>query len=204
MTHSLRFCYIEIPSIIEQKAYRDTWGRGLDSYLQWFYETTVLLRELLSEKGSIYIHLDYHIGHYAKTVIDEVFGQGQFRNEIVWKRSLPHNDPKKYGAIHDVIYYYVKGENYFFNQMFTGLSEEYKESHYNQVDEEGRRYQLSSLSASGSGPARRFGDQVLEPPRGTHWRYSQENIDELMAQGRIIFTTGNSPRYKRFGCVSFE
>ncbi|MCI0475163.1 MAG: hypothetical protein L0Y55_02860, partial [Anaerolineales bacterium] len=54
------------PSVIEMKAYRDTWGRGLDSYLQWFYETVVLLRELLAENGSIYVHLDYHIGHYAK------------------------------------------------------------------------------------------------------------------------------------------
>ena len=72
------------PSVIEMKAYRDTWGRGLDSYLQWFYETAVLLRELLAENGSIYVHLDYHIGHYAKAVMDEVFGQENFKNEIVW------------------------------------------------------------------------------------------------------------------------
>jgi len=190
--------FVKQPSAIEQKAYRDTWGKGLDSYLLWFYETIVLLRELLAKNGSLYVHLDYHIGHYAKTVLDEVFGQENFKNEIVWKRSLPHNDPKKYGAIHDVIYYYVKSENYVFNQMFTGLSEEYKESHYSQVDEQGRRYQLSSLSASGAGSAKRFGDKVLNPPKGTHWRYSQENIDELMAEGRIIFTTGGSPRYKRY------
>src|SRR5438034_1284794 len=56
------------PSIIEQKAYRDTWGRGLDSYLQWFYETTVLLRELLTDNGSIYVHLDYHVIHYVKAI----------------------------------------------------------------------------------------------------------------------------------------
>jgi len=190
--------FIKQPSVIEQKAYRDTWGKGLDSYLQWFYETVILLREFLAENGSIYIHLDYHIGHYAKTVLDEVFGQDNFKNEIVWKRSLPHNDPKKYGAIHDVIYYYVKSENYIFNQMFTGLSEEYKDSHYSQVDEQGRRYQLSSLSASGAGSAKRFGDKVLNPPKGTHWRYSQERIDELMAEGRIIFTSGETPRYKRY------
>jgi len=58
------------PSMIEQKAYRDTWGRGLDSYLQWFYETAVLLHELLSETGSIYVHLDWHVVHYAKAVLD--------------------------------------------------------------------------------------------------------------------------------------
>ena len=62
------------PSIIEQKAYRDTWGRGLDSYLQWFYETVTILHELLAENGSIYVHLDWHVGHYAKMVMDDVFG----------------------------------------------------------------------------------------------------------------------------------
>jgi adenine specific DNA methylase Mod len=100
--------FIKQPSAIEQKAYRDTWGKGLDSYLQWFYETVTLLRDFLTEDGSIYVHLDYHIGHYAKAVMDEVFGENSFMNEIVWKRSLPHNDPKKYGSIHDVILYYVK------------------------------------------------------------------------------------------------
>lgn len=190
--------FVKEPSIIEQKAYRDTWGRGLDSYLEWFYETVVLLRELLAVDGSIYVHLDYHIGHYAKVVLDEVFGLDNFRNEIIWKRSLPHNDPKKFGSIHDTIFFYVRNEKYLFNQSFTGLTDEYKESHYSQVDENGRRYQLSSLSASGSGPERRFGNVTLKPPKGTHWRFSQENIDELMKEGRIIFTGGGTPRYKRY------
>jgi len=187
------------PSVIEQKAYRDTWGRGLDSYLQWFYETAVLLHELLAVDGSIYVHLDWHIGHYAKAVLDEIFGKDNFKNEIVWKRSLPHNDPKRYGSIHDILLFYVKSSSaYTFNQQFTGLSEKYKESHYTQVDEKGRRYQLTSLSASGSGPPRKFGDKILQPPKGTHWRYSQEKIDELMKEGRIVFTGGGTPRYIRY------
>ena len=74
------------PSMIEQKAYRDTWGHGLDGYLQWFYETAVLLRDLLCEDGSIYIHCDWHIAHYAKVILDDIFGKDCFRNEIVWKR----------------------------------------------------------------------------------------------------------------------
>lgn len=88
------------PSIIEQKAYRDTWGRGLDGYLQWFYETAVLLRDLLTENGSIYVHLDWHVGHYAKIILDEIFGTGGlFRNEITWKRSHAHGDTGQ-GAVH--------------------------------------------------------------------------------------------------------
>src|SRR5437773_6770228 len=80
------FTFTKEPSIIEHKAYRDTWGRGLDSYLQWFYETAVLLHELLHETGSLYVHLDWHVGHCAKCVLDEVFGADKFVNEIVWKR----------------------------------------------------------------------------------------------------------------------
>ncbi len=186
------------PSIIEQKAYRDTWGKGLDSYLQWFYETAILLRELLAETGSIYVHLDWHVGHYAKAVLDEVFGIDNFRNEIVWKRSLPHNDPKKYGSTHDVLMYYVKSEKYTFNQQFTGLNESYIESHYNQTDENGRRFQLTSLSASGQGEARTFDGKLLEPPKGNHWRYSQVKIDELLKSGRIVFTKNGTPRFVRY------
>jgi adenine specific DNA methylase Mod len=97
------FTFVKEPSIIEHKAYRDTWGRGLDSYLQWFYETAVLLHELLHENGSIYVHLDYHVSHYAKTVLDEIFGSECFQNEIVWKRQSAHSDAKRYGPIHDTI-----------------------------------------------------------------------------------------------------
>src|ERR1039457_6155497 len=186
------------PSIIEHKAYRDTWGRGLNSYMQWFYETAALLQELLHENGSLYVHLDWHVGHYAKTVLDEVFGGDYFKNEIVWKRSLPHNDPKKFGSIHDVILFYTKGDSYTFNQQFIAQSEEYKKSHYTQKDSDGRIYRLQSLSASGAGPARKFGDKQIAPPKGTHWRFSQERIDELLSKGLIVFTSTGQPNFKRY------
>jgi adenine-specific DNA-methyltransferase len=94
------------PSVVEQKAYRDTWGRGLESYLQWFYEGAVTLRDLLSTRGSIYVHLDWHIAHYVKVVLDEIFGIETFKNEIVWRRAHTHNDPGGYGRVHDTILYY--------------------------------------------------------------------------------------------------
>src|SRR5437870_6795844 len=83
--------FVKEPSILEQKAYRDTWGRGLDSYLQWFYETAIFLHELLAENGSIYVHLDWHVGHYVKTVLDEVFGKEHFMNEIARVKCNPKN-----------------------------------------------------------------------------------------------------------------
>lgn len=99
------------PSIIEQKAYRDTWGRGLDSYLQWFYETVMLLRDLLADHGSIYVHLDWNVAHYAKVVLDEVFGTESFQREIIWRIgwvSGYKSAAKNWVRNHDTILFYVK------------------------------------------------------------------------------------------------
>ena len=112
------------PSIIEQKAYRDTWGKGIDSYLQWFYETMVLLRELLAEDGSIYVHCDWHIGHYAKGVLDEVFGSTNFRNEISWKRSsIATNVAAQWRNSHDVILFYSKSPDNLFHVQYGEYTE---------------------------------------------------------------------------------
>ncbi len=186
------------PSVLEELAYRDTWGKGADSFVAMIYERLFLMHGLLADDAAIYVHCDYRVNSYIRLVLDEIFGKQNFKNEIIWKRSLPHNDPKKYGAIHDSILYYVKGDDYLFNQQFTEQSEEYKKSHYTQKDPDGRVYRLQSLSASGSGPARKFGDKTLAPPSGTHWRFSQENIDELLKRGLIVFTSTGQPNYKRY------
>jgi adenine-specific DNA-methyltransferase len=132
------------PSVIEQKAYRDTWGRGLDSYLQWLSETVVLAHELLKNEGSIYVHLDWNVAHYAKIILDEVFGADRFVNEVVWKRTFARSDSKTYNHIHDVILFYSKGETFTWNAQYTEYSEEYGSEKYDQVDENGRKYQLTS------------------------------------------------------------
>lgn len=118
--------FLKQPSIIEQKAYRDTWGKGLDSYLQWFYETAVLLRELLAEDGSIYVHLDWHIGHYAKAVLDEVFGYENFLNEIAWTYfAFKRKTAKKFPMKHDTIMSWSKIDKYTWNTQYKPHKEEY-------------------------------------------------------------------------------
>lgn len=108
--------FIKEPNIIEQKAYRDTWGHGLDSYLQWFYETVILLRELLADDGSIYVHLDWHIGHYVKNLLDEVFGQENLRNEIIWCYTGPGSPGmQQFNRKHDTIFWYSKSAKWIFN-----------------------------------------------------------------------------------------
>ena len=102
------------PSLIEQKAYRDTWGKGLDSYVQWFYETVIILRELLAENGTILVHLDYRIGHYAKAILDEVFGIENNINEIIWHYKTFQGQTHRYFARkHDNLFWYSKTEGQF-------------------------------------------------------------------------------------------
>jgi adenine-specific DNA-methyltransferase len=105
------------PTLIERKAYRDTWGgdNSLDKYLAWFYSTIFHLRELLSDTGSIYVHLDWHVGHSAKLVLDEVFGVENFRNEIVWHYyNKFQGNVNRFASDHDVIFWYSKTAKYKF------------------------------------------------------------------------------------------
>jgi adenine-specific DNA-methyltransferase len=190
--------FVKEPSIIEQKAYRDTWGRGLDSYLLWFLETVVLLRDLLSDDGSIYVHLDWHVGHYAKTVLDEVMGYDSIRSQIIWQRVTSHSDTKGFGFNHDMILVYSKGANFKWEPQHVPHDASYINSHYTQYDKDGRQFRWDNATAAGTGPARRFFSKLIAPPAGTHWRWSQENIDRLIEEGRIELTSKGMPQYKRY------
>jgi len=130
------------PSVIEEKAYRDTWGKGLDSYLQMMYERLVLMRELLVENGSIYVHLDATVGHYVKAIMDEIFGKENFRREIIWVMSGAAGYKglaRNYIRGHDIILYYTKSDECVFNKVYKPYSKE-QLSRFSSVDEEGRRY----------------------------------------------------------------
>lgn len=118
--------FIKQPNIIEQKAYRDTWGRGLDSYMQWFFETAIYLRELLAENGSIYVHVDWHVSHYVKPILDEIFGYENFKNEIIWNYETYSGSVKRYfPRKHDVILFYTKSNDYHFELPYL---DDYEES----------------------------------------------------------------------------
>jgi len=121
---SERTSFTKQPSILEQKAYRDTWGQGLDSYVHWFNETVALLRDLLSEDGNIYVQLDSHVVHYAKAVLDEVFGADNFRAELIWKRATKLTNLKNYGVEHDTILFYSKSADFDFAQQYKPLKEQ--------------------------------------------------------------------------------
>lgn len=110
--------YSKIQSVIEEKAYRDTWGAGRSSYLQMLLTRLILCRELLSETGSIVVHMDWHQGHYAKLLLDEVFGESNFRNEIVWwYYNKYQGNINRFASNHDVLLWYSKSERYTFNKI---------------------------------------------------------------------------------------
>ena len=103
------------PTVIEQFAYADTWEEGTVSYLRMMYPRLMLMRELLSDRGSIYVHIDWHVGHYVKILMDEIFGKENFRNEIVWCYTSASNVKRDFAKKHDCIYRYSKSDNYCFN-----------------------------------------------------------------------------------------
>ena len=186
------------PSVLERLAYRDTWEAGTDSYLDMLYPRLQLMRRLLSEPGSLYLHIGTNISHYVRVLLDEVFGSDHFRNQITWKRTFAHSDAKRFGNVDDTILFYTKSDAYLFNRPVKPHSDEYIKSHYRQEDADGRKYQLVTLSAAGPGPARRFGNRLIEPPPGRHWAWSQERIDEGIARGAIVFSANDNPKLKQY------
>ena len=127
-------------SVLQQTMYFDIWNN--DSYLQFMYERLILLKELLAETGSIYVHLDWHVGHYVKLIMDEVFGQENFKNDIIWDKGFRGTESRSiYQHAHDIILWYVKSENYIWNQIGQPYRDE-DMNRYNKIDEEGERYAL--------------------------------------------------------------
>lgn len=193
----------KLPSLIEQKAYRDTWSRGLDSYLSWFYESALLLHELLSQTGSIYVHLDWRMVHYTKAILDEIFGSDNFRNEITWKRSaIATSVSTQWRNSHDTILFYTKGSSATFNVQFGEYSASSKK-HYSFSDETGI-YQPVPILASGrssgeTGQIWRNIDPNVLGKNGMHWLKKPSVLDELDEQGQIYWPEkGGLPRLKYY------
>lgn len=113
------------PSVIEELAYRDTWGKGADSFIAMIYERLTLMRDLLADDGSIYVHCDYRVSSYMRLVLDEVFGNNNFRNEIIWYYETYQGTVKNYyPRKHDTIFFYTKSDNYNFSLQHAGNPED--------------------------------------------------------------------------------
>jgi site-specific DNA-methyltransferase (adenine-specific)/adenine-specific DNA-methyltransferase len=183
----------------EEKQYGDIWNN--DEYLQFMYERLVLLRELLTSKGTIYLHCDHRRGHHLKCILDEVFGSENCITTITWKRSTAHSDSKQgrlaYGDISDVIHVYSKTSEYTFNTQYVPYTQEYIDKYYRYKDQDGRRYWLDNLQAPGGAAKGNPYYEVMGVSR--YWRYSKAKMAQLIEAGRVIQTApGRVPQFKRY------
>jgi len=133
------------PSVIEEIAYRDTWGKGADSFITMIYERLKLMHGLLADDGSIYVHCDWRVNSYMRLVLDEVFGKENFRNEIIWKYSGGTSSSNFFARKHDTVFFYSKSDKYNFNQQFDEFAEA-TIARFNKVDEKGRRYKENRMA----------------------------------------------------------
>jgi adenine specific DNA methylase Mod len=179
------------PTVIEQFAYSDTWKEGTVSYLKMMYPRLVLMRELLANAGSMYVHIDWHIGHYLKVLLDDVFGKDNFKNEIIWKRKGGSANPQnRLGVVTDSIFWYSKSAEAILNPIFVKDNEEtqkYIEERFNNIDERtGRRFMKSPIVSPNPRPNLTYEYKGYSPPKNG-WSVSKEIMERWDKEGKLYF-----------------
>jgi DNA modification methylase len=187
------------PNILEEIAYRDTWGKGADSFIAMIYERLVLMRDLLAEDGSIYVHMGPKIAHLVETVVREVFSGLGSGAHITWKRVTAHGDSQRWGIIHDAIIWQTKHEKFVWSPQYEPYGEEYLSSKYTSTAPDGRRYRLDNLTSPHARPNMTYVWRGHEPP-AMGWRYELATMERLFAEGRIELPKkeGGRPQLRRF------
>ncbi len=185
----------------EKRSFEDR-HESTQAYIEFMRPRCVELARVLKKTGSFYYHCDWHASHYVKVMLDQIMGEDNFQNEIVWKRSSAHSDAKQgskhFGRVHDVLFLYSGGsDDYTWNQLYLPLSDEYVESHYTNVEPDGRRFRWDNLTGPGGAAKGNAFYEVLGVKK--FWRYSPENMAELIADGRVaIPPKGKIPAIKRY------
>ena len=167
------------------------------AYLTMMAQRMAELHRVLKPTGSIYLHCDSTASHYLKLMMDAVFDQRNFRNEIIWRRTTSHSDARGLGRVHDTILLYNKSTEFTWNEIFHELDPDYVKNYYRYTDPDGRVFMSGDLSGAGTGPARNFGDRgLIPPPSGRHWMYDDGGIQKLLQEDRIYWTRNGVPRLK--------
>ena len=188
------------PNVLEELAYRDTWGKGADSYISMIYERLVLMRDLLAEDGSIYVHMGKAVAHYVRSVLDEVFGFQNMINEITWKRSHSHADSGQgavhFGRVSETIFRFQKSEKAIYNPQYQTYTDEVLDRDYKYTDQRGQ-YRL--MPVDGPGGASKGNPYYEFLGVKGYWRYSQKTMQNLYEQGEIVLSsTGKSLSRKKY------
>ena len=194
-----------VPAAVSQVVAAMRAAVGPTEMLAYLVEMTVRLVELrrvLKPTGSLWLHCDPTASHYLKITLDAIFGPTRFRNEVIWKRSDAHNDAgqglQRMGRIHDVLLFYTKSDDYTFNTVWTGLPKETADKWYVHQDPDGRRWNYGDLTAAKAGGDTSYEINGHRPPPGRYWAYSKARMQQLQADGRIVFKKSGMPYLKRY------
>jgi adenine-specific DNA-methyltransferase len=187
---SSKQAFAKIATPREQFAYSDTWADGTTSYLAMITPRLILMRELLSDTGSIYVHLDWHVGHYVKLVMDEVFGKENLVNEIIWRSANAHNDSNRYGSIHSSIYFYQKTSSRIWNGAYRPYDDPDKT--FKHRDDKGRYQDVDLTAPGGRGP--RYIWKGVE----RNWLVTENNMKKLEEENRLHYSSSGLVRRKLY------
>jgi len=200
------------PNVLEQIAYRDTWGRGADSFIAMIYERLILMRDLMHEEGSIYLHCDSRVSALVRLAMDEVFSRDNFRTDIIWKRTSSHNEYGRYGDVHDTILFYARGGSPTFNPQFGPYDPEYIKAEFRK-DDQGKLVKYNDLTGAGtrSGPSGEAWRGLDPTKSGRHWALParlmveygidpslplQEKLERLVSVGRVKLGDNGLPIFR--------
>jgi len=170
----------------ETRAFEDRWKGGIQNYIAWMDGKIHQCQRVLKTTGSMYLHCDWHAVHHLRVLMEKVFGESNFRSEIIWQRTTSHNDPKNFGNIADHILYFVKSDKFTWNPQYVPFSQDYIDKWYRHVDEQGRRYMSSDLASPHPRPNLTYEYKGYKPPRNG-WKVSLKVMEKLEAEGRLVF-----------------
>ena len=171
---------------------------SLSAYLVMMTIRLIELHRVLKSTGSLYLHCDTTASHYLKMILDLIFDARNYRNQITWKRTSSHSDAKKYARVTDIIFYYVKSNQFTWNPLNLPYTDKYINQYYCNIDSDGRRFQFGDLTNPKSSKGYFYKLLDCDPP-GNGWRMPESRAQEWLNEGRIaIPPTGKTPRYKRY------
>jgi site-specific DNA-methyltransferase (adenine-specific)/adenine-specific DNA-methyltransferase len=181
------------PNLLEQIAYRDTWGRGTDSFISMIYERLILMRDLMAEESSIYVHCDWRVNSFMRLAMSEVFGSNCLQAEIIYKRRHGDSDATTLGSIHDTIFFFSRSDHLRWNPQYVPYSPDYVETYYRYADPDGRKWLSRSTTAPGGrGPTYEWNGLKRA------WRYTRAEMQRLHDESRLYYTENGMPRYKQY------
>jgi len=191
------------PGILEEIAYRDTWGKGADSFIAMIYERLMLMRDLLAENGSIYVHCDWRVNSFLRTVMGEIFGPGNFVNQVCWRRTTAHGDAKQgaqhFDTVDDTILLFAKSDEHkIWNTQYVPFSDEQIEQQYNKTEGDGRKYRLVTPTGAKPGGDTSYPWKGVTPPQGRFWAYSKAKMEEFDKQGKLYYSNTGQPYIKYY------